>query len=44
MCEKTYTGEKSYRCDMCEKAFIQSSDLISHQRIHHYEKPYKCSK
>ena len=29
---------------MCEKTFIQSSDLISYQRIHSYEKPYKRSK
>ena len=25
-----YTEEKPLKCDVCEKAYVQSSDLISH--------------
>lgn len=32
-------GEKSYKCDDCEKSFSIRSKLTVHKRIHSGEKP-----
>ena len=39
----THTGERSYQCRHCNKAFRLKPRLMCHQIIHTGEKPYQCS-
>lgn len=39
-----FVGEKPYVCDFpsCSRAFTQSGQLKTHQRLHSGEKPFQC--
>lgn len=39
----SFSGEKPYQCEFCEKAFTQNGDLNKHKRVHVGENTYKCT-
>jgi len=43
MHNRIHSGEKPYKCHMCDKAFGNSGHLYRHMRVHTGDKPYKCS-
>lgn len=36
------TGEKSHKCDICEKSFARKGSLNEHMLVHTGEKPHTC--
>lgn len=39
---RSHTNERNYKCDQCEKAFTNSSDLSKHKRVHDPNQKMKC--
>ena len=39
---RIHSGEKPYKCHMCDKAFSASGSLNTHMRVHTGDKRYKC--
>lgn len=35
-------GKARFKCDVCEKTFIRTSNLSFHKRVHDGERPYEC--
>uniref|UniRef100_A0A671EBX8 C2H2-type domain-containing protein n=1 Tax=Rhinolophus ferrumequinum TaxID=59479 RepID=A0A671EBX8_RHIFE len=41
-CQWIPSRGKPHKCQECEKAFVQSTGLVQHQRTHTYQKPFAC--
>ena len=40
---RAHTGETTYQCSQCDKAFLENIVHKRHMRTHTGEKPYQCS-
>ena len=39
---RAHNGEKCFKCETCDKGFVEAGQLKRHQKIHSTEKPFKC--
>lgn len=42
--QSKHMGEKPFRCAICEKKFIQKSNLNQHFTTHAKQRPFRCDK
>uniref|UniRef100_K7EX32 C2H2-type domain-containing protein n=1 Tax=Pelodiscus sinensis TaxID=13735 RepID=K7EX32_PELSI len=42
-CERSYMGEKPFKCSDCGKSFNRRSRFVIHRRAYRGEKPFYCS-
>ena len=40
--KRTHTGQKPFKCDLCEYTCTTSGSLVTHKRTHTGQKPFKC--
>ncbi|CAL4159954.1 unnamed protein product, partial [Meganyctiphanes norvegica] len=40
---KIHSGYKPYQCSQCDKAFLNSGNLIIHMRTHTGDKAFQCN-
>ncbi len=36
------SNDKQYECDVCNKRFLTSSNLLTHKNTHTGDRPYEC--
>ena len=41
--ERAHKKERLFKCNLCDKAFVENSALTRHKRIHSDELPFACN-
>ena len=40
--ERAHKQERPFKCDLCDKSFVENSALTRHRRIHSDDLPFHC--